>query len=112
MTLITVTFTPSNTPSVEGRKEMFYLTTHSAHFIYGYIVLTENSDSMNLQQKYKCPLKKLLLSDKTTSKNDYRILKFSLITLNDPNLPGIDTQLIPLISYEIDGVSCDFESLV
>ena len=21
---------------VEGRKEMFYLTTHSAHFIYGY----------------------------------------------------------------------------
>ena len=22
---------------LEGRKEMFYLTTHSAHFIYGYI---------------------------------------------------------------------------
>ena len=21
----------------EGRKEMFYLTTHSPHFIYGYI---------------------------------------------------------------------------
>ena len=21
----------------EGRKEMFYLTTHSAHFIYGYM---------------------------------------------------------------------------
>ena len=77
-----------------------------------YTVLTENSDSMNLQQKYKCPLKKLLWSDKTTSKNDYRILKFSLITLSDPNLPGIDTQLIPLISYEIDGVSRDFESLV
>ena len=24
--------------SVEGRKEMFYLTTHSTHFIYGYMV--------------------------------------------------------------------------
>ena len=22
----------------EGRKEMFYLTTHSTHFIYGYLV--------------------------------------------------------------------------
>ena len=22
----------------EGRKEMFYLTTHSTHFIYGYMV--------------------------------------------------------------------------
>ena len=25
--------------TVEGRKEMFYLTTHSTHFIYGYIWL-------------------------------------------------------------------------
>ena len=24
-------------PRNKGRKEMFYLTTHSAHFIYGYI---------------------------------------------------------------------------
>ena len=24
---------------VEGRKEMFYLTTHSTHFIYGYMAL-------------------------------------------------------------------------
>ena len=23
---------------LEGRKEMFYLTTHSTHFIYGYMV--------------------------------------------------------------------------
>ena len=23
--------------SEEGRKEMFYLTTHSTHFIYGYM---------------------------------------------------------------------------
>ena len=23
--------------SVRGRKEMFYLTTHSTHFIYGYM---------------------------------------------------------------------------
>ena len=22
--------------AMEGRKEMFYLTTHSTHFIYGY----------------------------------------------------------------------------
>ena len=26
----------ANSESVEGRKEMFYLTTHSTHFIYGY----------------------------------------------------------------------------
>ena len=25
--------------SERGRKEMFYLTTHSTHFIYGYMVL-------------------------------------------------------------------------
>ena len=25
------------TPAKEGRKEMFYLTTHSAHFIYRYM---------------------------------------------------------------------------
>ena len=24
-------------PEMEGRKEMFYLTTHSTHFIYGYM---------------------------------------------------------------------------
>ena len=23
----------------EGRKEMFYLTTHSTHFLYGYMAL-------------------------------------------------------------------------
>ena len=28
----------ANTGSMEGRKEMFYLTMHSTHFIYGYIV--------------------------------------------------------------------------
>ena len=26
-----------STSNKEGRKEMFYLTTHSTHFIYGYI---------------------------------------------------------------------------
>ena len=25
-------------PQMEGRKEKFYLTTHSTHFIYGYMV--------------------------------------------------------------------------
>ena len=29
----------------EGRKEMFYLTTHSTHFIYGYIYGQDHSDS-------------------------------------------------------------------
>ena len=34
----------------EGRKEMFYLTTHSTHFIYGYmasdiIMVKDHSDS-------------------------------------------------------------------
>ena len=28
----------------EGRKEMFYLTTHSTHFIYGYMA-KDHSDS-------------------------------------------------------------------
>ena len=34
---------------IEGRKEMFYLTTHSTHFIYGYmtsdIMVKDHSDS-------------------------------------------------------------------
>ena len=34
---------------MEGRKEMFYLTTHSTHFIYGYvasdIMVKDHSDS-------------------------------------------------------------------
>ena len=32
----------------EGRKEMFYLTTHSTHFIYGYMasdMVKDHSDS-------------------------------------------------------------------
>ena len=37
-------------PDKEGRKEMFYLTTHSTHFIYGYmasdiIMVKDHSDS-------------------------------------------------------------------
>ena len=35
-------------PSLEGRKEMFYLTTHSTHFIYGYMasdMVKDHSDS-------------------------------------------------------------------
>ena len=33
---------------MEGRKEMFYLTTHSTHFIYGYMAsdwVKDHSDS-------------------------------------------------------------------
>ena len=33
-----------NTEIILGRKEMFYLTTHSTHFIYGYIA-SDHSDS-------------------------------------------------------------------
>ena len=29
--------TVANQERKEGRKEMFYLTTHSTHFIYGYM---------------------------------------------------------------------------
>ena len=35
--LIVVYHCSSYELSVEGRKEMFYLTTHSTHFIYGYM---------------------------------------------------------------------------
>ena len=40
----------SPSPTFEGRKEMFYLTTHSTHFIYGYmasdiIMVKDHSDS-------------------------------------------------------------------
>ena len=31
-------------PQEEGRKEMFYLTTHSTHFIYGYMALEPARD--------------------------------------------------------------------
>ena len=33
------------------RKEMFYLTTHSTHFIYGYMVSERNTDEqpINIQ---------------------------------------------------------------
>ena len=30
--------------ATEGRKEMFYLTTHSTHFVYGYMA-SDHSDS-------------------------------------------------------------------
>ena len=30
-------FFVSYMPTYDGRKEMFYLTTHSTHFIYGYM---------------------------------------------------------------------------
>ena len=39
----------SDVVELEGRKEMFYLTTHSTHFIYGYMVsdmVKDHSDSV------------------------------------------------------------------
>ena len=36
--------------SEEGRQEMFYLTTHSTHFIYGYMA----SDHSNSDKGRKC----------------------------------------------------------
>ena len=38
-----------NNSKNEGRKEIFYLTTHSTHFIYGYICVRH----MNLENKDK-----------------------------------------------------------
>ena len=32
-----VTWANNDSYAIEGRKEMFYLTTHSTHFIYGYM---------------------------------------------------------------------------
>ena len=37
-TVAQATAFPSQRVREEGRKEMFYLTTHSIHFIYGYMV--------------------------------------------------------------------------
>ena len=33
----------------EGRKEMFYLTTHSTHFIYGYMAHTYGKGPLRLR---------------------------------------------------------------
>ena len=35
---------PRETTDKEGRKEIFYFTTHSTHFIYGYVVSTDNEE--------------------------------------------------------------------
>ena len=32
-----ILFNMASEGEIEGRKEMVYLTTHSAHFIYGYM---------------------------------------------------------------------------
>ena len=36
---------------LEGRKEMFYLTTHSTHFIYGYMASDMVKDHSNSDRK-------------------------------------------------------------
>ena len=33
--------------SMEGRKEMFYLTTHSTHFNYGYMASEKSMDEQS-----------------------------------------------------------------
>ena len=39
---------------IEGRKEMFYLTTHSTHFIYSYKVKNRSdSEKGNLQLPHR-----------------------------------------------------------
>ena len=44
----------------EGRKEMFYLTTHSTHFIYGYMVSTVGYGCIcNKKEKKKKKEKKI-----------------------------------------------------
>ena len=34
----------SETHDTEGRKEIFYLTTHSTHFIYGYMASDHDTE--------------------------------------------------------------------
>ena len=43
---------------MEGRKEMFYLTTHSTYFIYGYMV----KDHFDSEKGNPLPPHRLLLS--------------------------------------------------
>ena len=42
--VVFVTETRGNATQDKGQKEMFYLTTHSTHFIYGYMA-SGHSDS-------------------------------------------------------------------
>ena len=38
---------------MEGRKEMVYLTTHSAHFIYGYMMLDSERGRKEMEGRKK-----------------------------------------------------------
>ena len=46
----------------EGRKEMFYLTTHSTHFIYGYMASDMVKDHSGSEKGNPLPPHRLLLS--------------------------------------------------
>ena len=44
----------------EGRKEMFYLTTHSTHFIYGYMASDMVKDHSDIEKGNPLPPHRLL----------------------------------------------------
>ena len=46
--------------SMEGRKEMFYLTTHSTHFIYGYMASDKVKDHSDNEKGNPLPPHRLL----------------------------------------------------
>ena len=56
----TFTFFPSCVRIVEGRKEMFYLTTHSTHFIYGYMASNMVEDHSDGERGIPLPPHRLL----------------------------------------------------
>ena len=45
-----------NESKKEGRKEMFYITTHSAHFIYGYMVKDHTASDGSSDRSLMNPL--------------------------------------------------------
>ena len=47
----------------EGRKEMFYLTTHSTHFIYGYMVEAYGKGPMRKRERNPATATWATLSD-------------------------------------------------
>ena len=48
-------------PDVEGRKDMFYLTTHSTHFIYGYMASYMVEDPCDSEKGNQLPPHRLHL---------------------------------------------------
>ena len=58
---------------------MFYLTTHSTHFIYGYMALArERESAKNIQQKRLFTNKHLTLTDPTAFQRDANTIHLAI----------------------------------